>query len=160
VPPPHNTIYIRAHIYEVRQFNSRNCHSVSSQANSHLAMLQLASTRATDPGSSAVRGMLLAEQSDRSLGQRTDIVCCVKIGKSGSETLALLTMAEEVQGRARGCARRPRRWAAKSAKGRCKCGQSSDRRLGVRLTAEELGMGGKDPVSGLTRAFSALCMMC
>jgi len=33
-------------------------------------------------------------------------------------------MARVVQGRARRCARGPKKWAAKNAKDRCKCGQS------------------------------------
>jgi histone-lysine N-methyltransferase SETMAR len=54
-------------------------------------------------------------------------------------------MAQAVEGRARKCARRPKECAAKNAKDKCKCGQSrtllrSDRRLGVRVTAEELNM--------------------
>ena len=31
-----------------------------------------------------------------------------------------------VQGRARRCARRPKKWAAKNARDRCKCGQSTN----------------------------------
>jgi hypothetical protein len=33
-------------------------------------------------------------------------------------------VAQAVQGKARSCARRPKRWAAKNAKDSCKCGQS------------------------------------
>ena len=76
--------------------------------------------------------------------QRINFKFCVKIGKSASETLAPLTvaygeyaveeiecfkMAQVVQGRVRRCARRPKKWAAKNAKDRCKCGQS--RNLGA-----------------------------
>jgi hypothetical protein len=35
-------------------------------------------------------------------------------------------MAQEVQGRARRCARRPKKWAAKNAKDGCKRGQSTN----------------------------------
>jgi len=35
-------------------------------------------------------------------------------------------MAQAVQGRARRCARRPKKWAAKNAKDRFKCGQSTN----------------------------------
>jgi hypothetical protein len=35
-------------------------------------------------------------------------------------------MVEAVQGRAKRCARRPNKWAAKNAKDRCKCGHSTD----------------------------------
>jgi hypothetical protein len=47
--------------------------------------------------------------------------------------------------RERRCARRPKKWAAKNAKDRCKCGQSmnlgaSDRKAGVSIIAEELNM--------------------
>jgi hypothetical protein len=35
-------------------------------------------------------------------------------------------MAQAVQGRARRCARRTKKWAAKNAKDRCKCGQSTN----------------------------------
>ena len=38
-------------------------------------------------------------------------------------------MAQAVHGRARRCATRPKKWAAKNAKDRCKCGQSTN--LGV-----------------------------
>ena len=82
--------------------------------------------------------------SDKNLEQRINIKFCVNIGKSASETLAILTVAygeyamkkssvfewhRRVQGRARRCARRPKKWAAKNAKDRCKCGQSTN--LGV-----------------------------
>ena len=81
------------------------------------------------------------KMSDKHLEQRINIKLCVKIGKSASETLALLTEAygeyamkkssvfewhrrfKEV---ARRCARRPKKWAAKNAKDRCKCGQSTN----------------------------------
>jgi len=33
-------------------------------------------------------------------------------------------MAQAVQGRARRCARQPKKWPAKNAKDKCKCGQS------------------------------------
>ena len=36
-------------------------------------------------------------------------------------------MAQAVQGRARRCARQPKKWAAKNAKDGCKCGQSTNR---------------------------------
>jgi len=35
-------------------------------------------------------------------------------------------MAQVVQGRARRCARQPKKWAAKNAKDRCKCGQRTN----------------------------------
>jgi len=35
-------------------------------------------------------------------------------------------MAQVVQGRARRCARRPKKWEAKTAKDRCKCGPKSN----------------------------------
>jgi hypothetical protein len=35
-------------------------------------------------------------------------------------------MAKAVQGRARRCERRSKKWAAKNAKDRCKCGQSTN----------------------------------
>jgi hypothetical protein len=40
-----------------------------------------------------VRVILLAEKCDKNLEQRINIKFCVKIGKSASETLALLTVA-------------------------------------------------------------------
>ena len=64
--------------------------------------------------------------------------------------------AQAVQGRARRCARRPKKWAAKNAKDRCKCGQSTNvgalklkimcesnrRKETVRqIVKEDLGMG-------------------
>jgi hypothetical protein len=76
--------------------------------------------------------------SDKNLEQQINIKFCVKIGESASETLAILTvacgeydmkkwrfrMAQAVEGRAR-CAKRPK-WAAKNAKDRSKCGQSTN----------------------------------
>ena len=54
-------------------------------------------------------------------------------------------MPQAVQGRARRCARWPKKWAAKNAKDRCKCGQSTN--LGAlrsksrcEIIAEELNM--------------------
>jgi hypothetical protein len=35
-------------------------------------------------------------------------------------------MAQAVQGRVRRCARQPKKWAAKNAKDRCKCGKITD----------------------------------
>ena len=35
-------------------------------------------------------------------------------------------MAQVVQGRVRGFARQPKKWAAKNTKDRCKCGQSTN----------------------------------
>ena len=73
--------------------------------------------------------------SDKNLEQRKNIKFCVKIGKSASEMLAPLTvaygeyaveeiecfkMAQVVQGRVRRCARRPKKWAVKNTKDRCK----------------------------------------
>jgi len=69
-----------------------------------------------------------------------NIKFCVKIGKSASETSALLTVAYDeyaiekssvlsgigVQGKATRCARRRKKWAAKNVKDRCKCGQSTN----------------------------------
>jgi hypothetical protein len=54
-------------------------------------------------------------------------------------------MAQAVQGRARKCERRPKKWATRNAKDRCKCGPStnlvrSDQRVRVRVIAEELNM--------------------
>ena len=49
-------------------------------------------------------------------------------------------MAQAVQGRVRRCARRPKKWAAKNAKDRCKCGQSTNLGACVRVIAEELDM--------------------
>jgi histone-lysine N-methyltransferase SETMAR len=54
-------------------------------------------------------------------------------------------MAQAVEGRARRCARRTKKWAAKSAKDSCKCGQSTNlgvlrSKIGVRVIAEELNM--------------------
>jgi hypothetical protein len=78
--------------------------------------------------------------SDKNLEQGINIKFCVKIGKSASETLALLTVAcddyatkksecfwmvYEVQGRERRSARWPKKWPTKNAKDRCKCGQST-----------------------------------
>jgi hypothetical protein len=53
-------------------------------------------------------------------------------------------MGQAVQGRV-GCARQPKKWTAKNAKDRCKCGHSKNpstlrSRLGVRVTEEELNM--------------------
>jgi len=77
----------------------------------------------------------------KNLEQRINIKFCVKIGKSASETLALLTVAydeytmkklsvfkwhKQFKEGARRCARRPKKWAAKNAKDRCKCGQSTN----------------------------------
>jgi hypothetical protein len=67
--------------------------------------------------------MVGEKMCDKNLEQRINITFCVNIGKSPGETLALLTMAYDEytmkkwnvlmaqgdQGRARGCARRPRR---------------------------------------------------
>jgi len=80
------------------------------------------------------------KMSDNNLEQRINIEFCVEIGKSASEMLALA-----VQGRARRCARRHKKWAATNAKDRRKCGQStslggSDQRGSVRVIAEELNM--------------------
>jgi len=54
-------------------------------------------------------------------------------------------MAQAVQGSARRCARQPKNWAAKTQRtdaneDRVGTLQRSDRRLGVRVTAEELNM--------------------
>jgi len=54
-------------------------------------------------------------------------------------------MAQAVQGRARRCARRPKKWAVKSERtdanvDRVRILVHSDRRLGVRVIAEELNM--------------------
>ena len=79
--------------------------------------------------------------SDKNMEQRINIKFCVKIGKSASETLALLTVAygEYVmkkssvfewhrrfkEGR-KDVQRRPKKWAAKNAKDSCKCGHSTN----------------------------------
>jgi hypothetical protein len=76
--------------------------------------------------------------SEKNLEQCINIKFCVKIGKSGSERLALLTLAYGkyamkkssvseclVQGRTR-CSRRPKKWATKNMKDRCKCEQSTN----------------------------------
>jgi hypothetical protein len=89
--------------------------------------------------------------SDKNLEQRINITFCVKIGKSASETLAILTVAYS-------------KYATKklsvfndisgSMKGEMMCKMTqdvgrvltlvrSDRRLGVRLIAEELNMNGE-----------------
>jgi len=54
-------------------------------------------------------------------------------------------MAQAVHGRARNYATRPKKWAAKNAKDRCRCEKvrnlaCSDRGLGVRVIAEKLNM--------------------
>jgi hypothetical protein len=49
-------------------------------------------------------------------------------------------MAEAVQGRARKCARRPKKWAAKNSKYRVWTLVCSDWRVGVRVIAEEFNM--------------------
>jgi len=125
---------------------------VLSQAKSctqaHLDMFQLAFTLATDQmsfsfpssrGSSTCPWYTVGRKmSDKNLMQRINIKFCVKIGKSASETLAVLTVAygeydmkkssvfewhRRFKGRERKCARRPKNRAAKNAKDRCKCGQ-------------------------------------
>jgi hypothetical protein len=78
--------------------------------------------------------------SDKYLEQRINIRFCVKIGKSASETFALLTLAygeyvmknwsvtEWHRGSRRGenFAGQPKNWAAKNAKNICKCGHSTN----------------------------------
>jgi hypothetical protein len=80
--------------------------------------------------------------SDENLEQRINIKLCVKVSKSGSETLALLTVAygeyamkessvsewymRLMEGR-KDVQDDPKKWAAKNAKDRCKCGQNTNK---------------------------------
>jgi hypothetical protein len=92
---------------------------------------------------------------DKNLEQWINSEFYVQIGNSASETSAILTLAcgeyamkkssvsecQAVHGRARRCARGPKKWAAKIANvDRVRALVLSDRGLGVGLTAEEWNM--------------------
>jgi hypothetical protein len=106
-------VFVSNYVYKVRQFNSRNGCSMSdvtgvlshasSCTQSHLDMFQLAFTRATDQmdrSSPSNRGSgtclwytVDGKMSDKNHEQRINNGVCVKISKSVSETLALITLA-------------------------------------------------------------------
>jgi hypothetical protein len=67
--------------------------------------------------------------SDKNHEQRINIKFCLKIGKSASGTLALLTVAcGECVVKKTSVFERPKKWAAENVKGRCKYGQSTNKR--------------------------------